>query len=83
MEFFCNELYVTPELFSSVVSLVWMYGNISRYWWIYIRSRILMWGISFSFAVYVGVCGCLWIEEYCVRDFISDFSVGFFLGISV
>ena len=37
-----------------------------------------MWGIKFTCAVYVGVCGFLWIEDYCVRDCMSDVSVGFF-----
>ena len=69
--------------FSSVVSPGRMYGNISRYWWIYFSSISLVLGIIFTCAVYVGVCGFLWIEEYCVRDCMSDVSVGFFLVISV
>ena len=47
--------------FSSVVSPGQIYGNISRYWWIYFSIRSLVRGIRFSCAVYVGVCGFLWI----------------------
>ena len=36
-----------------------------------------MWGIRFSCAGYVGEYIFLWIEESCVRDSISNVSIGF------
>ena len=66
------------HFFSSVVSPGQMYGNISRYWWIYFSSRSLVWGIRFYCAGDIGGYGFLWIECYCVRDSISYVSVGCF-----
>ena len=61
---------------SSVVSSGRMYGNIFRSCWIYFSRRSLVWWIIFSCAGDVGGYGFLCIEEYCVRDSMSDMYVG-------